>query len=67
MISFFVNAKTSVIPADGSVTTIGSNVFCHNKTVTGESFRIPDSVTVVESGAFIGCDGLIRYPELLSP
>lgn len=57
---FVLGCKTSVIPADGSVTAIGSNVFCYNKTVTGESFRIPDSVTVVESGAFIGCDGLIR-------
>lgn len=59
---FVLGCRTSVIPADGSVTAIGSNVFCHNKNVVGE-FKIPQSVTVVKSSAFSGCDGIIRTAD----
>jgi len=48
--------KNSIIPADGSVTTIGDYAFydCDNLT----SIEIPDSVTTIGEGAFYGCDNL---------
>ncbi|MDE6293408.1 MAG: leucine-rich repeat protein [Clostridiales bacterium] len=60
---FALGCKTSVIPADGSVTAIGSNVFCHNKTIVNDAFKIPESVTVVKSDAFDGMDGIIRTAD----
>ncbi|MDE5592684.1 MAG: leucine-rich repeat protein, partial [Clostridiales bacterium] len=55
--------KTSVIPDDGSVRSIMSNVFCHNATIVNDSFRIPDSVQWVYRYAFDGCYGLMRTAD----
>ncbi|MDE6029283.1 MAG: leucine-rich repeat protein [Clostridiales bacterium] len=64
---FVLGCKTSVIPSDGSVTSIGAYVFCCNDTIT--DLVIPDSVTVVDSWAFYGCNKLgetvdnVRYVD----
>ncbi len=60
---FVLGCKTSVIPTDGSVTTVGSYVFCQNAAIALADFKIPSSVTVVESNAFAGCEGIIRTAE----
>lgn len=57
---FVLGCKTSIIPTDGSVTVIGSNVFCHNATIVNAAFKIPDSVTNVEDDAFEDCVGIMR-------
>ena len=51
-----VGCKTSVIPADGSVTSIGDSAFegCSGLT----SVFIPNSVTSIGNSAFVGCSGL---------
>ena len=48
--------KNSIIPADGSVTSIGDWAFggCYSLT----SVTIPDSVTNIKDGAFSGCTSL---------
>ena len=55
--------KNSVIPTDGSVTSIGDSAFygCTNLT----SVTIPDSVTSIGSSAFSGCTSLtsITIPD----
>ena len=48
--------KTSVIPADGSVTSIGNSAFEDCSGLT--SVSIPDSVTSIGWNAFYGCSGL---------
>ncbi|MBR4726705.1 MAG: leucine-rich repeat protein [Clostridia bacterium] len=48
--------KTSIIPADGSVTSIGESAFAYCDELT--NITIPDSVTSIESCAFFGCTGL---------
>ncbi|MCI5683074.1 MAG: leucine-rich repeat domain-containing protein, partial [Clostridiales bacterium] len=48
--------KNSVIPNDGSVTSIGDYVFAYCTGLT--SVVIPDSVTSIGAGAFFGCDSL---------
>lgn len=60
---FVLGCKTSVIPTDGSVTTIGSNVFCENTTISSEALKIPDTVTRVRHNAFTGCSGIMRTVE----
>lgn len=55
---FVLGCKTSVIPTDGSVTAIVTHVLCGNATIT--EFSIPETVTVVEYGAFADCNGIIR-------
>ena len=54
--TLILGCKTSVIPTDGSVTSIGEWAFegCTNLT----SITIPDSVTSIGSSAFYGCSGL---------
>ena len=53
-----VGCKASVIPSDGSVTSIGESAF--EECVELTSIEIPSSVTRVASSAFLGCIGLIR-------
>ena len=48
--------KNSVIPTDGSVTSIGDSAFYGCTGLT--SITIPDSVTSIVYGAFRGCTGL---------
>ncbi len=48
-----LGCKGSVIPEDGSVTTIGAYAFAYIRTLTGLS--IPDSVTAIRENAFVGC------------
>ncbi|MCH5351767.1 MAG: leucine-rich repeat protein [Clostridiales bacterium] len=60
---FVLGCKTSLIPTDGSVTAIGSNVFCHNKTIVNDAFKIPASVIAIKIDAFDGMDGIIRATE----
>lgn len=57
---FVLGCKTSVIPEDGSVTAIGSHVFCDNAFSFGGEFAIPSSVTSIDMNAFKGCDDIIR-------
>ena len=54
--TLFLGCKTSVIPTDGSVTSIGNNAFDGCKGLT--SITIPDSVTSIGECAFFGCTGL---------
>ena len=49
--------KSSVIPTDSSVTSIGDYAFCNCINLT--SITIPGSVTSIGSSAFLGCTGLI--------
>ena len=57
-----VGCKTSVIPTDGSVTSIGEFAFSHCNLT---SITIPDSVTRIEFLAFSNCTGLtsITVPD----
>ena len=48
--------KSSVIPDDGSVTSIGEDAFRDSTGLT--SITIPDSVTSIGRNAFSGCTGL---------
>ncbi len=54
--TLILGCKTSVIPTDGSVTSIdhGSFAYCTGLT----SITIPDSVTSIRYWAFAGCTGL---------
>ena len=54
--TLILGCKTSVIPTDGSVTSIGTEAF---RGCTGlTSITIPDSVTSIGQGAFCDCSGL---------
>ncbi len=48
--------KNSIIPSDGSVTSIGAGAFGDLTSLT--SITIPDTVTSIEYGAFAGCSAL---------
>ena len=54
--TLIVGCQNSIIPADGSVTSIGDEAFYGCDGLT--SIVIPDSVTSIGDGAFYGCDGL---------
>ena len=58
-----VGCKSSVIPSDGSVTSIGSWTFYDCTGLT--SITIPDSVTIIGYSAFSHCTGLtsITIPD----
>ncbi len=51
-----VGCKNSIIPADGSVTSIGDYAFYDCNSLT--SITIPDSITSIGDGAFEGCNNL---------
>ncbi len=51
-----VGCKTSIIPSDGSVTSIGEYAFSDCTGLT--SITIPDSVTSIGNSAFWGCNEL---------
>ena len=61
-----VGCKTSVIPSDGSVTSIGNYTFYKCSGLT--SITIPDSVTSIGSSAFYNCSGLtsITIPDSIT-
>lgn len=54
--TLILGCNTSVIPSDGSVTSIGSSAFSGCSGLT--SITIPDSVTSIGSSAFSGCSRL---------
>ncbi len=51
-----LGCSNSVIPTDGSVTTIGNYAFYNCSNLT--SIDIPDSVDTIGSSAFLGCSNL---------
>ena len=61
--TLILGCKTSVIPDDGSVTSIGYSAFYGCSGLT--SITIPDSVTSIGDWAFWGCTGLtsITIPD----
>ena len=54
--TLILGCKTSVIPTDGSVTSIGNDAFSGCSGLT--SVTIPDSVTSIGEYAFYGCSSL---------
>ena len=54
--TLILGCKTSVIPTDGSVTSIGEDAFFGCSGLT--NITIPDSVTSIGNSAFEGCTGL---------
>ena len=52
-----LGCKNSVIPTDGSVTSIGEDAFSHCDSLT--SITIPDSVTSIGNYAFFWCSDLM--------
>ena len=54
--TMIAGCKNSIIPADGSVTSIGNYAFSGCTGLT--SITIPDSVTSIGEQAFYGCSGL---------
>ncbi len=51
-----LGCKNSIIPTDGSVTSIGDGAF--HSCIGLTDIIIPDSVTNIGDGAFVGCSGL---------
>ena len=54
--TLILGCKDSIIPTDGSVTSIGNNAFRNCTSLT--SITIPNSVTSIGNNAFYGCTGL---------
>ena len=54
--TLILGCKTSIIPTDGSVTSIGNNAFYYCYKLT--SITIPNSVTSIGDSAFSNCSGL---------
>ena len=61
--TLIAGCKTSIIPDDDSVTSIGNHAFYNCSGLT--SITIPNGVTSIGSGAFYGCSGLtsITIPD----
>ena len=61
--TLIAGCKNSIIPTDGSVTSIGDEAFSYCSSLT--SIEIPASVTSIGSSAFSGCSKLksIEIPE----
>ena len=61
--TLIAGCKNSIIPTDGSVTSIGGGAFSWRTGLT--SITIPDSVTSIGDSAFSGCAGLtsITIPD----
>ncbi len=61
--TLIIGCKNSIIPTDGTVTSIGEWAFYDCSTLM--SIAIPDSVTTINEGAFSGCSGLrsITIPD----
>ncbi len=61
--TLIAGCKNSIIPSDGSVTSIGDSAFSGCTELT--SITIPDSVTSIGDSAFSGCTGLtsITIPD----
>ena len=56
--TLLLGCKNSIIPDDGSVTSIGGGAFGN---CTGlKEIEIPNSVTVISEGAFQACTGLTK-------
>ena len=55
--TLILGCKNSVIPSDGTVTSIGSYAFYNCDGLTG--ITIPNSVTIIAFYAFGGCGGLV--------
>ena len=64
--ALIAGCKNSIIPTDGSVTSIGEDAFYGCDGLT--SITIPDSVTSIGDNAFHDCDGLvsITIPKVVS-
>ena len=58
-----IGCRSSVIPADGSVTRIGYKAFANCASLTG--ITIPENITEIYNYAFAGCTGLteLTIPE----
>ena len=61
--TLILGCKNSVLPSDGSVTSIDRKAFCNCTELT--SITIPNSVTSIGDSAFEGCTGLtiITIPD----
>ena len=61
--TLIAGCKNSIIPTDGSVTSIGNDAFAYCDSF--ESITIPDSVTSIGNSAFSWCDSLtsIAIPD----
>ena len=64
--TLILGCKNSIIPTDGSVTSIGHSAFSYCDKL--ETIIIPESVTVIENQAFAECNGLteVKMPESLT-
>ena len=54
--TLIAGCKTSLIPSDGSVTSIGDSAFSYCRELT--DIQIPDTVTSIGNDAFMGCKNL---------
>ena len=53
------NGCKKAVRVPGGVTEIGQSTFMDHNEI--ESVTLPDSVTVIEANAFLGCDAMKKY------